>query len=195
MPHSLTATAPATEPDHTAEMVSAAIQDIGKFSDLYNKHYTQVYYFIFRRTSQKELTFDLTSVVFLKAMENLKNYRYTGIPFAAWLYRIALNEIYAGYRRKKLELVYNLDTEKVQNLVLEVEGSEKEEMNTQLLQALQKLEKEEMDLIEMRYFSGLSVKDIAGVLNISENNASVRIFRIIKKLKTILLKYTRHEHI
>jgi RNA polymerase sigma-70 factor (ECF subfamily) len=183
------------ETDRTPELISAALQDVGRFSELYNKHYLQVYYFVFRRTSDKELTHDLCSVVFLKAMENLKNYKYTGIPFEAWLFRIALNEIYGLHRKKKLDLVYNLDSAKVRNLAMEVEGGEQQERIDQLMQAMEQLEKEEMDLIEMRYFSNLSVKDIACVLNISENNASVRIFRILKKMKSIILNLSSHERI
>lgn len=189
-PSTASVLSPAT--DRTAEMVSAAIRDIGKFSDLYNEHYSQVYYFIFRRTSEKELTFDLTSMVFLKAMENLKNYRYTGIPFTAWLYRIALNEIYGLHRKKKLDLVYNLDTARVQNLAQEIDGSDQEEMISIMLKSMQELHKEEMDLLEMRYFSGLSVKDIACILNVTESNTGVRIFRTLKKLKTII-KNNHHE--
>lgn len=183
-----TAKTSANEIDNTPELVRAAIGDIAQFSELYNKHYSQVYYFVFKRTSDKDQAFDLTSVVFLKAMENLKNYRYTGIPFHAWLFRIALNEIYAQHRKRKLDLVYNLDSEKVSNLALEVDGANNEEMISLMLQALTQLSKEEMDLAEMRFFSGIPVKEIAAVLNISENNASVRIFRIVQKLKTMILK-------
>ncbi len=188
MSRTSTAINPEQSADRTPELVRAAIGDIGKFSELYNLHYLSVYYFVFRRTSDKELAFDLTSVVFLKAMENLKNYKYTGIPFLAWLYRIALNEIYSLHRKRKLDLVYNLDTDKVRGMAQEVEGEEKEERIQQMLTALEKIDKEEMDMIEMRYFSALSVKDIAAVLNISENNASVRLFRIIQKLKSMIEK-------
>ena len=174
--------------DPTAEMIAAAVKDISRFSDLYNKHYLQIYYFIFKRTSDRDLSFDICSHVFLKAMENLKNYRYTGVPFEAWLFRIALNEIYGMNRKRKIDLVYNLDSEKVLNLPVDVSGGEKEALINMMLEALQRLEKEEMDIVEMRFFSDMSLREIAAILNISETNAGVKVFRIIKKLKTILSK-------
>jgi RNA polymerase sigma-70 factor, ECF subfamily len=181
------------ETDNTAEMVRAAIEDISKFSVIYDKHYVPLYYFIFRRISDKELTFDITSNVFLIAMENLKNYKYTGIPLQAWLYRIALNEIYGMHRKKKLQLVYNLNMKDVQNLTNEMDTDYKEEMILHVLSALESLEKEEMNRIEMRFFSKMNVQDIACVLNITENYASVKIFRIIQKLKEIIIKKNNNE--
>jgi RNA polymerase sigma-70 factor (ECF subfamily) len=177
-----------SEIDNTSDLIKAAIWNIENFSVLYNKHYVKVYQFIFRRTSDKELTFDLASVVFLKAMENLKNYRFTGIPFEAWLYRIALNEIYSLHRKKKLDLVYNLNTNYIQDIAAEIDSQEKDEMITHVLNALYSLKKEEMDIIEMRFFGKQSVRDIACILNLSENHTSVRIFRILKKLKVIITK-------
>jgi RNA polymerase sigma-70 factor (ECF subfamily) len=174
--------------DPTAEMIAAAVKDINRFSDLYNKYYLQIYYFIYKRTSDREISFDICSHVFLKAMENLKNYKYTGVPFEAWLFRIALNEIYGMNRKRKLDLVYNLDSDKVLNLPVDAADGEKEALINLVLEALQRLEKEEMDLIEMRYFSDMSLRDVAAVLNITETNAGVKVFRIIKKLKTILSK-------
>ena len=174
--------------DPTEELVRAAVKDISQFAALYNLHYTRVYQFIFRRTCDREQSFDLTSMVFLKAMENLKNYRYTGVPFEAWLFRIALNEIYGMYRKKKLHLVYNLDLGEVRHFVGEIDNGDREGMIKRVLDILPKLSKEEMDLIEMRFFSKYSVIDIARILNITENNASVRIFRALKKIKSYYQK-------
>jgi RNA polymerase sigma-70 factor (ECF subfamily) len=186
----LSATAQKSDPEtgNTSEMVRAAIENISNFSVIYDKYYVILYYFIFRRTSDRELTFDVTSTVFLKAMENLKNYKYTGVPFEAWLFRIALNEIYGMHRKKKIQLVYNLNLNDVQNLTTEVDAGEKEEMIVQVLSALELLEKEEMDMIEMRFFSKMSLRDIACILNITENYAGVKLFRIIQKLKEIITK-------
>jgi RNA polymerase sigma-70 factor, ECF subfamily len=188
MQFSATAQKSNPETDSTSEMVRAAIENISNFSVIYDKYYVMLYYFIFKRTSDKELTFDITSNVFLKAMENLKNYKYTGIPFEAWLFRIALNDIYGMHRKKKLNLVYNLNLKDVQDLTNEVDAEKKEEMIKQMLIALESLSKEEMDLIEMRFFSKMNMHDIACVLNITENYVAVKVFRITQKLKEIITK-------
>jgi RNA polymerase sigma-70 factor (ECF subfamily) len=181
-----------TTADRTEELVREAVKDISKFAALYNLHYVKVYQFVFKRTSDRELSFDLTSTVFLKAMENLKNYRYTGVPFEAWLFRIALNEVYGMYRKKKLQLVYHLDLNSIHHFTAEIDIGDRELMIKRVLDLLPKLRKNEMDLIEMRYFSKHSVIEIATILNISENNASVRIFRVLKKVKTLYQKKYSH---
>lgn len=172
--------------DDTPLLVEEAVNDISKFSVLYDRYFNDVYRFIFRRVSDPDLSFDLCSVVFLKAMEKLKSYSYRGKPFIAWLYRIALNEVYMQYRKNKIELVYHLDPEKFSSLDEDMDKELKTEQQEKLVDALSKLGKEEIDLVEMRYFSGISITEIAEVLGISENLVSVRIHRVIKKIKELI---------
>ena len=67
---------------------------------LYDKHYKAIYLFIFHRIYDKEITADLTSQVFLKALINLKTFKYKNVPFKAWLMRIASNEVGQYYRNQ-----------------------------------------------------------------------------------------------
>lgn len=175
-----------THHDDTPVLVKEAVQDNSKFAVLYDKYYNDVYRFIYRRVSDRDLTFDLCSVVFLKAMEKLKSYNYQGKPFIAWLYRIALNEVYMQYRKNKIDLVYHLDPEKFSSLDDDIDQELKKEQQEKLVYALSKLGKEDVDLIEMRYFSGISIDNIAEILEISENLVSVRIHRAIKKIKELI---------
>ena len=75
------------------ELVVAAKMDPSKFSTLYDRYFEVIFNFIFRRTGNEDLCADLSSQTFLKALQNLKNYEFRGIPFSAWLYRIATNEV------------------------------------------------------------------------------------------------------
>ncbi len=177
--------------DDPALIVQAATEDISKFGVIYKKHYTEVYRFIFRRVCDTDLSFDLCSVVFLKAMENIKGYRYTGKPIIAWLYRIALNEIYMMHRKRKVELVYHIDVNDLENIGSDIEDQDREGLENKLLDAIKKLDQEEMELIEMRYFEKQPVSMIAEVLNVSPNYISVRLFRILGKLKRVLTSKTQ----
>ncbi|PKP03824.1 MAG: hypothetical protein CVU11_06835 [Bacteroidetes bacterium HGW-Bacteroidetes-6] len=174
--------------DDTPLLVKAALDDISNFGVLYDRHYNELYRFIFRRLCDTEKSFDMCSHVFLKAMENLRKFNYTGKPFIAWLYKIALNEIYMQHRKRKLEIVYHIDVESLHQLRSDTSDENQLDREAMLMQALQKLDRDEMEIVEMRYFEKQSVGFIAGVLGISENNVSVRIFRIIKKLKGIITK-------
>jgi len=83
------------------ETVKKAVKDPGEFQVLYDKYFTPIFNFIFRKIDDEEITADLTSQTFLKALRNLKKYKYKGVPFSAWLYRIASNEVNKHYRSRK----------------------------------------------------------------------------------------------
>lgn len=173
-------------PDDPELMVKAAMNDLSNFGAIYDKHYAEVYRFIFRRVCDTEQSFDLCSVVFLKAMENLKSFKFTGKPIIAWLYRIALNEIYMQHRKRKIELVYHVDVNELENMGDGLEDEAKVNMEARLLEVIKKLDREDMELIEMRYFEKQPVSMMAEVLNVSPNYISVRLFRVLGKLKKVL---------
>lgn len=79
------------------EVICKSRQNPENFRVLYEKYYRRIFLFILHRVGDKATTADLTSQVFLKALLNLSGYNFRGLPFSAWLYRIASNEriIYA----------------------------------------------------------------------------------------------------
>ena len=91
------------------EQIKAAQKNSLLFEPIYNKYYENIVRFIYQRVNTKEEAFDITSQVFYKCMLNLKKYEFRGLPFSAWLYRIALNELNMLYRNNKLEKVLNID--------------------------------------------------------------------------------------
>lgn len=74
-------------------LVEAAQSDASKFDALYELHFDRVYGFVAGRVHDRATAEDLTSEVFYKALANLKSYEWRGVPFAAWLLRIASNAI------------------------------------------------------------------------------------------------------
>ena len=73
-------------------LVSEAKNDITRFSSLYDRYFEAIFSFIFRRTEDEDVADDICSQTFLKAMQNLHRYEFRGLPFSAWLFRIATNE-------------------------------------------------------------------------------------------------------
>lgn len=78
--------------------IDAAKKDPKHFRYFYDRHYKEIFLFIFRRTDDEEVSADLAQQVFLKAMQGMDRYTYRGIPFSAWLYRIASNEVMQYFR-------------------------------------------------------------------------------------------------
>src|SRR5205809_741495 len=82
----------ATEADER-RLIEAAQRDRAHFADIYEKYFELVYAYVVRRVRERTAAEDLTAEVFRKALENLPRYKWTGAPFAAWLFRIASNLI------------------------------------------------------------------------------------------------------
>jgi RNA polymerase sigma-70 factor (ECF subfamily) len=166
--------------------VEAAQADPECFSVLYEKYYRQIFVFIFRRTDDETLSADLCSVTFLKAMLHIRKFRYRGLPFSSWLFRIAFNEVNMHFRKTKNERCVSLDARGVNMLVNEGGGDLTTEDHKLLMLALSKLQESEMQLIELRFFEERSFAEVALIAGITENHAKVKVYRILSKLKLIL---------
>ena len=165
------------------DIVEAAKKDPKQFEVLYTKYYEQIFRYIHQRMDDKEMAFDITSQVFLKAMINLPKYKYKGVPFSSWLYRIAMSEVYQSFKDKKSTRTVNVDTSNVEDIIEEVEEDNKGEMREALLEVISDLPEVELQIIEMRYFEKRSYREIGDILGMTENNAKVKAYRIVEKLK------------
>jgi RNA polymerase sigma-70 factor (ECF subfamily) len=84
-------------------LVAAAQSDPAKFDALYELHFERVYGFIACRVLDRATAEDVTSEVFYKALSNLRSYEWRGVPFVAWLLRIATNAITDRAQRSSRE--------------------------------------------------------------------------------------------
>lgn len=91
-------------------LVQAAQSDPAKFDALYELHFERIYYFLARRVRNRATAEDLASEVFHKALANLPNYEWRGVPFGAWLFRIAANTLAEQYKRAAREILSSDDT-------------------------------------------------------------------------------------
>lgn len=93
----------ATAPAEERRLVEAAQNDPAKFDALYELHFDRVYGFVAGRVHDRLTAEDVTSEVFCKALANLKTYEWRGVPFAAWLLRIAANAVIDRSKRASRE--------------------------------------------------------------------------------------------
>ena len=87
--------------ENERELVEKAQQSREAFGLLYEKYYDGIYRFALHRTANVQTALDITSTVFIKALDGIGKFRWRDIPFSAWLYRIATNEINGYFRSKK----------------------------------------------------------------------------------------------
>lgn len=183
----------ATTPKAVSEdeaLIQAAKRQPERFKPLYEKYYPAILKFVYRRVVSKEDAYDVTQQVFLQAMVNLHKYEYRGLPFSSWLYRIAVNELNQLFRKGSKMRGVNIDTEDIGEMVEEMFGNtsiqEKEDV---LTRTLLQLEENEYQLVEMRFFEKRQFKEIGDILNITEANAKMKLYRILDKLKPIIEKH------
>ncbi|MFN7117041.1 MAG: RNA polymerase sigma factor [Saprospiraceae bacterium] len=168
--------------------VQAAQRDPAMFRPLYDRYFESIFRFIFRRTADEELSADLCSQVFLKAMQKLDSYHYRGVPFSSWLFKIAANEVSQYYRQTQKNRVVSVEDTDLSSVMDEMEEPIDEIHRENLVKVLDTLDEKDLQLIEMRFFEQRPFKEIADVLGMTESNAKVKTYRILERLKTKLTK-------
>lgn len=172
------------EQDELAQ-VMAAKADPERFAPLYERYFNDIFRFIHRRAGHNELTADLTQQTFLKAMLGLSRYEPRGLPFRAWLYRIALNELRMHWRKRK-ELVIDLSFAEARGMCEEMGLPGEDDELRRMAIALGKLKEDRARLIELRYMDGLSFAELGQVLGIGEDAAKMRTHRVLATLRIYL---------
>ena len=159
------------------------------FEPIYLKYYELILKFVYKRIEDLDDSREITSIVFAKACINISKYKDRGFAISSWLYRIAINEINLFYRQSKKTRVMSLDDRSVKSI-----ADESKTLNVDHLTALKKallyLAENELMLIELRYFEERPFSEVGQILEISENNAKVKTYRVIDKLKKIYEKIT-----
>lgn len=168
------------------ERIAAAQVDPRSFAPLYELHHKAIYLFVLKRLRDHDHAGDLTQQVFLKAMLALPRYRYTGVPFKAWLYRIAMNEVLMHFRSSQGRYFMDVETADAAALLEETTGQEARFTDDELgrlATALGKLRPEQASLVELHWFDGLSYAEVGEVLGIAEDAAKMRTHRVLQTLR------------
>lgn len=168
------------------DLILRAQSDVRYFEFLYERNFDKVYRFVFKRLSgNEEICGELTQITFIKAMHALPKYEDRGYAFSSWLIRIAQNEINMFFRKLKKDYHVDVNENQLNQLSIELNSEDFFTIQQQekLIDLLNSLPEDKLELIEMRFFNGMSFKEIAEVHQITEANAKMKIYRIIEKLK------------
>lgn len=177
---------PKIDLEQEAAQIRAAQKDANRFGPLYDRYYRQIFIFIYKRVSDQELAADITSTVFLKAMLNLKKYKFQGFPFSSWLYRIASNEVNMHYRSAKKVVQVAIRESDVNELIEEMDEIGDEENRQLLIEGMNELDVESTQLLELRFFEKCSFREIGEITGTTEGNAKIKTYRVVQKLKKII---------
>lgn len=168
------------------EIIKKSISNPRLFAPIYEKYHHEIFIYIQKKTNNQELSADIASVVFTKAIQNLHKYEYKGVPFVAWLYRIASNETNMFFRKSNAQRTVSLDSDNILTITNDLdvvdEVSHEEKMRS-FVDALDDLSQDEIEYLELKYFEKLSFKEISYIKNVTVTNAKVKTHRIIEKLR------------
>jgi RNA polymerase sigma-70 factor (ECF subfamily) len=166
------------------------------FGELYEKYFDRIFNFIYRQTDDEDLTADLCSQAFLIALKNVEKYQFRGVPFSAWLYKIAGNEVNKHYRKQKQTKVFSLEEIRIRELMEQANEDYDEEIIQRLMNFLKELPTEMLQVLELRFFEDKDFKEIAFILDITESGAKMRTYRALDRLRknfNLRIKYDGKE--
>lgn len=162
-------------------LVEAAQKDLRKFGDLYEKYFGLVYAYTARRVKDRTTAEDLTSEVFQKALEYLPKFVWRGVPFGAWLLRIASNMIADRARQAAREQDLTDDATEISQFSLE-----EVEQRALLYRSVDALPADQRRVITLRFAEEKSIREIAEEMGRSEGAIKQLQFRGLQTLRAEL---------
>lgn len=167
------------------ELIQRARQDSDAFGTLYEKYVDRVYVYIYHRVGNTQDAEDLTARTFHRALGSIHNYEERGLPFAAWLFRIAHNLVANWHRDRSRRRFLSLD--RIWSHRSEGDDPERElekkETHDALWEAINQLPDERRDLLIYKFGIRLSNLEIGETMNKSESAVKSLYFRTLAALR------------
>jgi len=147
-------------------LIEASQRQPRRFAELYERYFDRVYAFALTRTGDRTAAEDVTAETFRRALENLSRFEWRGVPFSAWLFRIAANaaadHVKQGSREKSLPALTSHVDESWEARLIEVETK------ARLFELVERLPKDQRRVLMMRFGQERSIKEIGRAMDKSE---------------------------
>jgi RNA polymerase sigma-70 factor (ECF subfamily) len=151
-------------------LIRQAKDDQDAFGQLYERYSQRIYQYIFYRTGSEADAEDLAAKTFMRAWQHIATYDDRGVPFSAWLYRIAHNLVANWHRDRSRRKIISLDD--LSRWQVNEDGPEAAallaEDRAALLTALRRLPAERRELLALKFVEHLSNAEIGAVMGRSE---------------------------
>jgi RNA polymerase sigma-70 factor, ECF subfamily len=166
-------------------LVEAAQQDPARFAELYELNFERVYAYAVRRLTNRAEAEDVTAEVFHQALANLKRFEWRGIPFAAWLFRIAANLIADRWQRSGREVADDSAIDLAAGELGKTSPAEIEEVERRatLFRLVNTLPEEQRRVVVLRFVEDKSIKEVAREVCKTEGAVKQLQFRALTNLR------------
>lgn len=156
-------------------------------SELYEHFFPKVYRYVAARLGNTEDAEDVTEEIFLRVVHNIQSFNWRGLPFGAWVFRIARNEVVSHVRREKNRSTNAELTETIPDHGADHATAIEFQFTMQSVRlATEKLPEAQRQVIALRFGAGLSVAETARALSKTENNVKVLQHKAIAKLQQLV---------
>ncbi|MFN8533173.1 MAG: sigma-70 family RNA polymerase sigma factor [Dehalococcoidia bacterium] len=171
------------EPDGV--LIQRAKEQIAVFGDLYERHADRIFGYVLARVGDRAEAEDVTSRVFLQALTHLPGYTDRGVPFSAWLFRIAHNLVANWHRERERrhQAVSEIVRQEFDRAGERLEALAQHEAVVQLRNALQALPLERQRLIALKFVEGLPNAEIGRLMGRSEGAIKALLHRTVETLR------------
>lgn len=153
---------------------------------LYEMYYPKVYNYAFLQMGDVQAAEDLASDVMLKMLESLRTYRFRGLPFGAWVFRIARNRLIDLHRRRKRRGEVDLSETLASSLANPQSLAERALERGQLQVALKHLTDEQRQVIVLKFIEGFDNRSIGRIMGRSEGAIKSLQHRALAALRRVL---------
>ena len=182
------------------------------FGELYERHVADIYRYVYYRVGSVEDTEDLTARVFARALKHIHNYNDRGLPFMAWLYRIAHNVVanfHRDSRRHPSVPLDEMDLEAGQagHTYTPIHGEsendadaadlriDSERERRRLIDAIRKLPEERQQLVVLKFVQQLQNVEIGQVMGRSEGAIKSLYHRTLAQLRELMQAETQNQRL
>lgn len=151
-------------------LVALAKEDRQAFGELYLRYLKKIYSYVYHRTGNTHDAEDLTAKVFMRALSHIRNYEDRGLPFQAWLYRIAHNIVANWHRDQGRRKIIALDDYVARSLKSDAPDhlAEESEERARLMEVVRRLPEDRQQLILLKFIEGLSNAEIGAIMGRTE---------------------------
>lgn len=179
------------EPDEV--LAIRARQDREAFGILYERHVRRIYNYVYYRTGTVADAEDLTARTFFQALNNVQRYQVQGVPFSAWLFRIAHNLVANWHRDTGRHRALPIDglIEFAGDAAAPDESAEVAEERAALHRAVRRLQTDRQQLLILKFVEQLSNDEIATIMGRSEGAIKALLHRTVKSLRDDLVEAKR----
>jgi RNA polymerase sigma-70 factor, ECF subfamily len=164
-------------------LIEAAQSDPCRFAELYESNFNRVYSFVVRRVGSREEAQDVTAEVFHQALRNIGRFQWRGVPFAAWLLRIAANALADRWQRAGRAMEVPADEAEIENEGGHTDAQEVER-RAMLFQLVDRLPADQRLVIQRRFVEQKSIREIAQEMGRSEGAVKQLQFRALETLRS-----------